>query len=508
MKLTQFLMGLNEVFQLIRSSLLSRENLFDVKDAFAIVSRVESHRGIASFSYSSSGSVSKPRVSGFVAKTNNWSNNGNKRVDNNKKFRKSANSSNNRVPNSNLLCKNYGKIRHTVDRCFDLIGYPYGYNKNPGPKKNGYNKTINANCASTSNDNGTSLSFTNEQIVKLMNLINEVPFETGQANMEGRGAFFNNNVFFNINFKIFFNSNSVICKITIGWIIYSRANQHMTISTINMFGIIDITDLNLIVGHPNGTLAKIKYVGNLRLSKNVVLFDVLVVLEYCVSPLSVNKLIRESRMLPFLVLNDKSAFELVYGFKPKLYHLRSFGCLCYSSVLNNSDKVSTRSEKCVLISFSTTKMTYKVYSLESKLVFYSRDVKFYEIVFPFKINSSLQSIEENHDNNINNLNFFDEKHLDDQTSSLSPNNDGRVSSASNDDGNVQPCTRGFDTSDGSEADFATSIGDNPSSEGNVPSSSNLNTQNAQNFPKNTSQVQPNLRRSGRNVKLPAKLNDY
>ncbi|GKE96515.1 ribonuclease H-like domain-containing protein [Tanacetum coccineum] len=115
-------------------------------------------------------------------------------------------------------------------------------------------------------------------------------------------------------------------------------------------------------------------------------------------------------------------------------------------------------------------MAYKVYSLESKLVFYSRDVKFYdkfyEIVFPFKINSSLQSIEENHDNNINNLNFFDEKHLDDQTSSLSPNNDGRVSSASNDDGNVQPCTRGFDTSDGSEADFATSIGDNPFSEGN------------------------------------------
>ncbi|GJV52458.1 ribonuclease H-like domain-containing protein [Tanacetum coccineum] len=38
------------------------------------------------------------------------------------------------------------------------------------------------------------------------------------------------------------------------------------------------------------------------------------------------------------VLNGKSPFELVYGFKLKLSHLRSFGCLCFSSVLNNSDK--------------------------------------------------------------------------------------------------------------------------------------------------------------------------
>ncbi|GJT14189.1 ribonuclease H-like domain-containing protein [Tanacetum coccineum] len=34
------------------------------------------------------------------------------------------------------------------------------------------------------------------------------------------------------------------------------------------------------MGHPNGTLAKIKYVGNLKLSKIVVLFDVLVVPEF------------------------------------------------------------------------------------------------------------------------------------------------------------------------------------------------------------------------------------
>ncbi|GJX74367.1 ribonuclease H-like domain-containing protein [Tanacetum coccineum] len=51
-------------------------------------------------------------------------------------------------------------------------------------------------------------------------------------------------------------------------------------------------------------------------------------------------------VLTSFVLNGKSPFELVYGFKPKLSHLRSFGCLCFSSVFNNSDKFSAKSEKC------------------------------------------------------------------------------------------------------------------------------------------------------------------
>nr|GEU39637.1 ribonuclease H-like domain-containing protein [Tanacetum cinerariifolium] len=49
------------------------------------------------------------------------------------------------------------------------------------------------------------------------------------------------------------------------------------------------------VGHPNGTLATISHVGNLKLSNNVILYDVLVIPEYCVSLLSVNKLIRNSK---------------------------------------------------------------------------------------------------------------------------------------------------------------------------------------------------------------------
>ncbi|GKE14841.1 ribonuclease H-like domain-containing protein [Tanacetum coccineum] len=93
-------------------ALSNQETLPDVNDAFVIVSREESRRGLAS---SSSGSVTKPQVTSFVAKSNNPSINGNKKADNNK-------------------------------RCFDIIGYPLGYVKNLGLKST-RTRTFNANSA-------------------------------------------------------------------------------------------------------------------------------------------------------------------------------------------------------------------------------------------------------------------------------------------------------------------------------------------------------------------------
>lgn len=44
-----------------------------------------------------------------------------------------------------------------------------------------------------------------------------------------------------------------------------------------LFNVVDITSLKITVGHPNGTLATISHVGNLKLTNNVTLYDVLVV---------------------------------------------------------------------------------------------------------------------------------------------------------------------------------------------------------------------------------------
>lgn len=95
-----------------------------------------------------------------------------------------------------------------------------------------------------------------------------------------------------------FNSNTMthINNVGNGWIIDSGANQHMTSSYMFLENIVDITNFNITVGHPNGTIARINKIGNLRLTNNVVLFDVLVVPDYCVSLLSVHKIARDSKL--------------------------------------------------------------------------------------------------------------------------------------------------------------------------------------------------------------------
>ncbi|GKE58958.1 hypothetical protein Tco_1498143, partial [Tanacetum coccineum] len=161
----------------IRSRLISKETLPVVKDAFFIISKEESHKGIAS----SSGSVPKSQTTSFVSMINfsNNTNNGNKWF-NNTRVNNSRNNSvntngNNRRPNLKLTYKDCGKFGHTIERCFDIIGYPPGYNKTFS--KSGVKSNFNANdeLNQSSTQNGDTLSFTNEQMMKLMSLINDVP---------------------------------------------------------------------------------------------------------------------------------------------------------------------------------------------------------------------------------------------------------------------------------------------------------------------------------------------
>ena len=60
--------------------------------------------------------------------------------------------------------------------------------------------------------------------------------------------------------------------------------------------VVDIYDISLKFKHPNGTEAKINKVDNMRLTSNVTLFGVLVVPEFSVNLLSVNKLIHDSKL--------------------------------------------------------------------------------------------------------------------------------------------------------------------------------------------------------------------
>lgn len=45
----------------------------------------------------------------------------------------------------------------------------------------------------------------------------------------------------------------------------------------------------------------------------------------------------------------------MYNIEPNISHLKVFRCLCFATVLDNSDKLSSRSEKSVFIGYSFEK---------------------------------------------------------------------------------------------------------------------------------------------------------
>ena len=92
--------------------------------------------------------------------------------------------------------------------------------------------------------------------------------------------------------------------------------------------------------------------------------------------------------MPTSVLHGASPFERIYKCFPKCDNLRVFGCLCFATKLNNTDKFAPRSENCIMLGYSNEKKGYKLLSIDTGFFLYSRDVKFYENVFPFKMKSS------------------------------------------------------------------------------------------------------------------------
>ncbi|GJZ99712.1 putative RNA-directed DNA polymerase [Tanacetum coccineum] len=307
-KLMQFLMGLDDNYLSIRSNILTREPLPLVKVAFAIVSGEESHRNITS------NEANKPAATVFAAKFVDK-----KKANNNNNYNKGSNS-NSRGPNPNLKCTNCNKIRHTVDRYFEIVGYPAGYVKKnfiPNSRLVTSNNTTVDPQSNNANSNAASkspVSLSNEQLTRLMNLLNENGVSSANANMSGKhslnfkGTFFNGSVKFNINFQRFFNgkTNFVVGNISLGWIVDSGANQHITVSAKFLINVVDISNLGLTVGHPNGTQALITKIGDLKLNDNITLYDVLVVPEYTVSLLSVHKLSRYNKL--FVGFNENNCY--------------------------------------------------------------------------------------------------------------------------------------------------------------------------------------------------------
>ncbi|GJS63128.1 ribonuclease H-like domain-containing protein [Tanacetum coccineum] len=468
----QFLMGLDDSYMQIRSTILSREDLPDVRSAYATISSEESHRVAVG---SIVGSSQRNRASAFVSNVP-YDQNFQRNNQNNSNGPSRPNNLNNNKQGegSGLVCENCRFNGHTIDRCFKIIEYPADF----GKRKPGQN-------------------FKKQNVGKNM-------------------------------------------------------------------------QVNMAVGHPNGTEVYISKIGNLRLSNSLTLYVVMVIPEYCVTLIFVHKLAKENKIIvaidenrcyflnqdlnlknvlePVLnvlkdslpidkriimfivklfkelrnyrtfsikllssVLNEKSPYEMIYKKCPTLSHLRMFGCLCFATIVNNNDKFSSRSEKCVMIGYYNFKKGYRLYSLDKHQFIFSRDVKFFENIFPFKDSEVEKNDSTNVFQDVNHINFIDIEYPG------IPNDDERVANKLNkdksDSSNSSVSGSNINTADfpvensGNDADSTDELVTTQNEKvvtlkENVFSEGNLNPN------LNSSHDVQNVRRSSRQSVFPRNYNDF
>ncbi|XP_076948411.1 uncharacterized protein LOC143620654 [Bidens hawaiensis] len=264
----QFFMGLDNSYVSVRTALLLKEELPTVKDAFAIVSKEESHRN------SSNGSLKgQTQGIGFASKSN-------------QAFEYKRNSV--RTPNQGVKCTHCNKMGHSVEKCFEIVGHlPWMKPRNNVEKKitNNLVASDNPGSSNSSSANSSSASgFTPDQITRLLGLLNDKSGGSDQScNMSG--------IFCPYSF------NSIVNKgVSSGWVVDSGTNQHMVMTDCDLVNKIDVSDLNIRVKHPNGTSAIVTKIGDIKLTDKVTLCDVFVVPDYCVNLMLVHKLAKDSKL--------------------------------------------------------------------------------------------------------------------------------------------------------------------------------------------------------------------
>jgi hypothetical protein len=73
-------------------------------------------------------------------------------------------------------------------------------------------------------------------------------------------------------------------------------------------------------------------------------------------------------------------FELYFGRKSSVSHLRPFGCKCFVLKHGNLNKFESRSSDGILLAYTPHDRSYRVFSLETNTIVESYDVTFNETI--------------------------------------------------------------------------------------------------------------------------------
>ncbi|KAJ0080658.1 hypothetical protein Patl1_12136 [Pistacia atlantica] len=81
---------------------------------------------------------------------------------------------------------------------------------------------------------------------------------------------------------------------------------------------------------------------------------------------------------PTKAVLNQTPYEAWKGRKPRVSHLKVFGCIAYALIKSQSQKLDKKSEKCIFIGYSLQSKAYRLYNHVSGKMIISRDVVFNE----------------------------------------------------------------------------------------------------------------------------------
>ncbi|KAJ0093974.1 hypothetical protein Patl1_26164 [Pistacia atlantica] len=261
-KLLQFLMGLNENFDVCRSTILMMNPLPTVNQAYSIVTQDESQGQIVS-------RQSNNEVTTALISTNNANKGGNY------KGKKPL-----------IICEHCNNTIHKKDNCWNLHGYPEGHKfyKPKGQFGTKRNKTTNLASAniSTSNNSQEQMQIqapvlTKEQYNNLLKLLSK---ENTQPSANLAGIY--------TSLLSSFNNNN-------NWIIDSRASLHMTSNKNLLESCVSFpSNYDSLVSLPNGKQTRITHIGSILLNSRSRLDKVFYLPDFKYNLLSVSKFTNEN----------------------------------------------------------------------------------------------------------------------------------------------------------------------------------------------------------------------
>ena len=80
-------------------------------------------------------------------------------------------------------------------------------------------------------------------------------------------------------------------------------------------------------------------------------------------------------------VEGKTPYEAMYGEKPKVGHLRVFGCTVYAHIPKDERrKLDAKARKCIFLGYSNNRKGYRLYDQSIRRVIHSQDVRFNESV--------------------------------------------------------------------------------------------------------------------------------